>query len=247
VARHRAARLRGWLPAPRTEAAQSLGSPSATTRVATTGVLAAAALGGAFTVTERLGPVGDAVSGTLSGLATAASWSPVAPRAATPFAEPVPPEPAKFDLGALLKGVAATEREVAARAAQRAELAARSCPAGASGFGRVKSWVATAGEELRCRFGVDTVYGLASRAGASDHPSGLALDFMVDRAAGDKLADFALRNRDRLGIKYVIYRQRINYGSGWRAMEDRGGATANHMDHVHISYQRRPGVLDALT
>jgi len=48
---------------------------------------------------------------------------------------------------------------------------------------------------------------------------------MVDRAAGDKLADFALRNRDRLGIKYVIYRQRINYGSGWRAMEDRGGAT----------------------
>jgi hypothetical protein len=236
-----------------------VGNPSATTRVATTGVLAVAALGGAFTAAERLdtlsdtlsdtvsGSVTDAVSGTLSGMATAASWSPVAPRAATPFAEPVPPEPAQFDLGSLLKGVAATERDAASRAAERAEVQARNCPTGASGFGRVKSWVATAGKELRCRFDVDTVYGVASRAGTSDHPSGLALDFMVDRATGDRLADYALRNRSRLGITYVIYRQRINYGSGWRAMEDRGGATTNHMDHVHISYQRRPAVLDALT
>jgi len=30
-------------------------------------------------------------------------------------------------------------------------------------------------------------------------------------------------------------------------MEDRGGATANHLDHVHISYQRRPTVLAALS
>lgn len=63
-------------------------------------------------------------------------------------------------------------------------------PPGAVVFFTVRSlraeWVATAGEEQRCRFGVDPVYGLVSRAGASDHPSGLALDFMVDRATGDK-------------------------------------------------------------
>jgi hypothetical protein len=259
VARHRAARRRGWSPAPVTSADPPVrvGHPSATTRAATTraattraattGVLAAAALGGAFTATERLDPVAGAVGGTLSGMASAASWSPVPPRSATSFAEPVPPEPVPFDLDSLLKGVAATERDAVARATQRAEVAARSCSAGTSGFGGVKGWVASAGTELRCRFDVDTVYGLASRAGTSDHPSGLALDFMVDRATGDRLADYALRNRARLGIKYVIYRQRINFGSGWQAMEDRGGATANHLDHVHISYQRRPTALDALS
>lgn len=162
------------------------------------------------------------------------------------MAEPVPPEPEKFNLNSLLKAVAASERELTARATQR-EVAVRTCPASTSGFGRVKSWVATSGKELRCRFDVDTVLGLAARAGTSDHPSGLALDFMVNRATGDKLAAYALKNMDRLGIKYVIYRQRINYGSGWRAMEDRGGATANHEDHVHISFQRRSTPLDALT
>jgi hypothetical protein len=59
---------------------------------------------------------------------------------------------------------------------------------------------------------------------------------MVDRGTGDALAACALRNADALGITYVIWRQRINYGSGWQSMEDRGGATANHMDHVHISF-----------
>lgn len=250
MARHRAERRRGWVAvAPAATSSLRVGNPSATTRVATTGVLAAAALGGALTITERLGSVEEAVSDTLSGMATAATWSPVIPRPATPMAEPVPPEPEKFNLSSLLKAVAATERDLAARANQREqpELAVRTCPASTSGFGRVKSWVATSGKELRCRFDVDTVLGLAARAGTSDHPSGLALDFMVNRATGDKLAAYALKNKDRLGITYVIYRQRINYGSGWRAMEDRGGATANHEDHVHISFQRRPTPLDALT
>lgn len=37
----------------------------------------------------------------------------------------------------------------------------------------------------------------------------------------------------------MIYRQRIDSGDGWERMEDRGGATANHMDHVHISFEDR--------
>ncbi len=64
---------------------------------------------------------------------------------------------------------------------------------------------------------------------------------MVDRGTGDALAACALANKDALGITYVIWRQRINYGSGWEAMEDRGDPTANHMDHVHVSFGNGDG------
>ena len=111
-----------------------------------------------------------------------------------------------------------------------------SCPGGTDGFGPVADGVAEAGEQLRCMFSVDTVFGVAGRSNASDHPAGKALDFMVDRVTGDRLAGYALANRERLGIKYVIYRQRIDTGDGWEPMPDRGSAVANHMDHVHISF-----------
>ena len=51
----------------------------------------------------------------------------------------------------------------------------------------------------------------------------------------------ALRNQEALGISYVIWRQRINFGSGWKPMEDRGSPTANHMDHVHVSFESAAG------
>jgi hypothetical protein len=82
---------------------------------------------------------------------------------------------------------------------------------------------------------------VAGRAGTSDHSSGLAVDFMVDRADGDRLAACALNNRAALGISYVIWRQRINFGNGWQRMEDRGGVTANHYDHVHVSFGSSAG------
>ena len=77
----------------------------------------------------------------------------------------------------------------------------------------------------------------AGRANASDHPAGLALDLMVGRGIGERVAEYIRANRERLGVEYVIYRQRIDTGSGWERMPDRGGATANHMDHVHISFE----------
>ncbi|UIJ58934.1 hypothetical protein LWP59_33440 [Amycolatopsis acidiphila] len=97
--------------------------------------------------------------------------------------------------------------------------------------------VAQAGNYLKAMFGVDTVLGRAARGGESDHPDGLALDFMVDTATGNKLADYVLSNQSRLGVKYVIWRQRYNDGNGWSAMEDRGSTTANHYDHVHVSFK----------
>lgn len=66
----------------------------------------------------------------------------------------------------------------------------------------------------------------------------LAIDnFVPIRSAfGDRVAEWALANRGRFGAEYVIWKQRINFGSGWRMMEDRGSITQNHFDHVHISF-----------
>lgn len=84
------------------------------------------------------------------------------------------------------------------------------------------------------------------RSGSSgEHPLGRACDFMMstggsmpsatNNALGDRVADWALKNKGKLGVKYVIWRQRINHGSGWSSMSDRGSITENHYDHVHIS------------
>jgi len=74
----------------------------------------------------------------------------------------------------------------------------------------------------------------------------LALDLLISdafgklptdgNAFGDRLAEFALANQDKYRIDYVIFRQRINFGQGWAAMEDRGSITQNHYDHVHVSF-----------
>ena len=57
------------------------------------------------------------------------------------------------------------------------------------------------------------------------------------RTQGDQVAEYAISHASSLGIKYVIWRQRIYdmRSPGWRMMENRGGNTANHYDHVHIS------------
>ena len=92
------------------------------------------------------------------------------------------------------------------------------------------------GHHIDGKFDVSDIGGAAGRAGGGDHPAGLALDFMVDTATGNALADYVLANRKAFGVTYVIWRQRINDGSGFKPMEDRGSPTANHMDHVHVSF-----------
>ncbi|RVX40511.1 hypothetical protein EDD27_2922 [Nonomuraea polychroma] len=80
-----------------------------------------------------------------------------------------------------------------------------------------------------------------------EHPLGRACDFMLSRGGampsaeelkrGDQIAAWAIKNAKRLGIMYIIYRQRIWHvrTGAWRTMSDRGGTTANHYDHPHIS------------
>ncbi|MDX8052296.1 hypothetical protein SK571_23160 [Lentzea sp. BCCO 10_0798] len=108
------------------------------------------------------------------------------------------------------------------------------CPTTLDG---VKPHVAQVGHHIAGKFGVEDIGGAAGRGGSGDHPTGLALDFMVDTATGNALADYVLANRKAFGVTYVIWRQRYNDGSGFTPMEDRGSPTANHMDHVHVSFQ----------
>jgi hypothetical protein len=139
------------------------------------------------------------------------------------------------------KEAAAQEQAAQEQAAREATAGVADCGLDESGLGAVKSHVRTATEFLGCQYDEPSTYGVAGRAGTSDHPLGRAVDFMVDRATGDDLAACALENMDALGVKYVIWEQRINHGSGWEAMEDRGGATANHFDHVHVSFESGAG------
>ncbi|WP_330230552.1 hypothetical protein [Nocardia sp. NBC_00508] len=102
--------------------------------------------------------------------------------------------------------------------------------------------VAQVGNLLKKTFGVTDVGGAVGR-GDGDHGAGLALDFMTpDSARGDAIAEFVLNNKRRFGVTYVIWRQRYNDGSGWSYMEDRGSPTANHYDHVHVSFDQAADV-----
>ncbi|MBN6058049.1 hypothetical protein JYK22_39370, partial [Nonomuraea sp. RK-328] len=100
-------------------------------------------------------------------------------------------------------------------------------------------------ELLEKNFSLPFTVGCFRSGSSGEHPLGRACDFMMstggtmpsaaNKALGDRVAAWALENRAKLGVKYVIWQQRINMGSGWRAMSDRGSITENHFDHVHIS------------
>ncbi|NUS73870.1 MAG: M23 family metallopeptidase [Corynebacteriales bacterium] len=91
-----------------------------------------------------------------------------------------------------------------------------------------------------------------NRGGSADHGTGMACDFMTNHKAkqstgaeldlGNRTATWAMQNAKEFGIEYIIWQQRIwntreaaKPLNEWRKMEDRGGATQNHYDHVHIS------------
>lgn len=58
----------------------------------------------------------------------------------------------------------------------------------------------------------------------SDHPHGLAIDLMTSNLnVGNEVVKYAKANADRLAIKYTL----------WQVKD--------HYDHVHISFERKPG------
>lgn len=75
--------------------------------------------------------------------------------------------------------------------------------------------------------------------GHGEHVNGEAIDFMVsNHALGERVKDFLYAHRAQLDLFDIIWSQHIwtiqRSGEGFRSMSDRGSATANHYDHVHI-------------
>jgi len=81
-----------------------------------------------------------------------------------------------------------------------------------------------------------------------EHPKGRACDFSVtvggfsgeakgsDRVYGDKLAAFFVKNAKALGVYYVIWFRMIWLpGVGWHNYSGCCGASAEHLNHVHLS------------
>lgn len=155
-----------------------------------------------------------------------------------PVAHTVEPTAPTVDAAELLKAAGLADLVRRAEEERAARDAAARCNADLDGIGRVKPWVADAARFLSCLYDSPHLIGMANRARASDHPTGHALDLMVRGDQGDRIADCALANAEALGITYVIWEQRVNYGDGWERMGDRGGDTANHYDHVHISFAK---------
>ena len=75
-------------------------------------------------------------------------------------------------------------------------------------------------------------------AGRGEHATGHSIDIMISTDLGNEIAAFLQKHQSELGISYLIWRQQIwrpATSSSWRYMSDRGSATANHMDHVHVT------------
>lgn len=73
-----------------------------------------------------------------------------------------------------------------------------------------------------------------------EHASGRALDIMTsDVALGTAIAEFLRSHSAELHLYDILWRQRIwtpvRAAEGWRMLSNRGSATANHYDHVHVS------------
>jgi len=103
--------------------------------------------------------------------------------------------------------------------------------------------------EVDRRFGPFVSIGCFRAEASGEHPLGRACDFMLSSGGvmptaakvqlGYQITAWAQANASRLGIMYMIYRQKIwdirMASAGWVPMADRGSITANHFDHVHIS------------
>jgi hypothetical protein len=265
-AREWADRLAAAADGPAPALAPRVGPRHATAPAVRNGLMAAAATAGLLSVAVPMVPVlppggtaalaltsdGSAVAAAAEGPATADAPTAAAPVAdlvdgrllaasvlpVLAMADPLPPE---ADAESLLKAAGLADVARAAEEQRLAREAAADCDASLRGLGSVKDFVRDAARFLSCLYEQPTLIGVAGRARVSDHPRGLAIDFMTGRERGDLIADCALANQEALGISYVIWRQRVNYGDGWESMSDRGGATENHYDHVHVSFERDGG------
>jgi len=148
--------------------------------------------------------------------------------------------------------IADPRRLVTALAGQRhrvAELIARFRPQSPVAGDNMTPRMRQVKDAIDRRFGPFSSIGCYRAGTDGEHPLGRACDFMLSTGGvmpatagvrrGYQVAAWAQANASRLGILYIICRQRSwdirMASSGWVPMADRGSITANHFDHVHIS------------
>lgn len=113
-----------------------------------------------------------------------------------------------------------------------------------TGDSGLKPWVKKVRTFLREKYSLRDSSILGTRPGdPQDHGKGLALDIMIRGEKGWEIADYLTANIHDLNIKYIIWEQQIyaTYRPRWKMMENRGNDTANHYDHIHISFNNGSG------
>lgn len=107
------------------------------------------------------------------------------------------------------------------------------------GLTRVSSNVAKAADYWGSKYGIENVGGYREHGSVphSDHPKGLALDFMTysNKYQGTQLANDIIKNYKAWNVKYVIWNRYIWHPDrGWR----RYNGPSPHTDHVHVSFNK---------
>lgn len=121
-------------------------------------------------------------------------------------------------------------------------------------LGPVKPYVKQAADMLAAMFGITNAGGWRAHDQFPDHPSGHAVDFMVDnlgqggdartnpvaKKTGDDLSAYIIANANALGVKYIIWN-----GRSWNTKRDtweKYKSTSDmHYDHVHVTWNDTPG------
>jgi hypothetical protein len=117
-------------------------------------------------------------------------------------------------------------------------ISSKPCPGGSQVENGLTQDAIRVHRALCARFPAIRSFG-GRRASGGFHGTGQALDVMISGSAGWDVAHWVRANAKRLGVSEVLYSQKIwtvqRSSEGWRSFSDRGSATANHYDHVHVS------------
>ncbi len=106
----------------------------------------------------------------------------------------------------------------------------------------ISSNTAKAADYFGSRYGIKTIGGYSSSGSVpnSDHPKGLALDYMINnisngKKTGTALANDVIKNAKAWNVKYVIWYHYIwSPERGWHKYS----GPSPHTDHVHVSFNK---------
>lgn len=109
----------------------------------------------------------------------------------------------------------------------------------AAQLGSVKPWVRDNAVYLATKYQLTSIGGWRAFGSVpnSDHPKGLAVDYMCSIPVGERIVADVLAHWNDYNVSYVIHNRRIWY-SPTRSQVYVGPSP--HTDHVHVSYLATP-------